>query len=135
MNASDVLGRALNATMEYNQVGQRQMDIATGLEKPDSILDLNTAVRDLRELQYQLRIEAQALDIHLPLNAVYEPGMYSDQPESHERPKLERMVNGLRQATADMVDAIEAGLRPYVPEVKTGDDDGTSNPGHPDNRW
>lgn len=117
MNATDVLSRALNATMQYNQIDLRQISIACGLENPESILDLNQAVKDLREIQYQLRLEAQALNIHLPMNHVYEEGMYADQPERHERPKLERMVTGLRQATADMVDEIELVLK------------GMSNPG------
>lgn len=111
MNATDVLGRALDATMQYNNANQRRINVATGLEPVESVQDLNQGVMDLREIQYQLRVEAQAMGIHLPMNTVYEPGMYSDAPESHEVPKLERMVAGLRQATADMVDTIESALK------------------------
>lgn len=111
LTATDILGRALNATMEYNQGGQKQMDIATGLQEPETLLDLINAVTDLREIQYRLRIEAQAINIHAPLSVVYEEGQYNINPRDPQIDKLERMVKGLRQSAADIVDYIEDELR------------------------
>lgn len=43
--------------------------------------------------------------------ALYEEGMYNIDPHTPHVDKLERMVKGLQQSTADMVDGIEAPLK------------------------
>jgi hypothetical protein len=111
LTATDVLGRAIDKAAEFTGMDRHRSNIAMTLESPNSVLDFINAVKDLREIQYQLRIEAQALDIHLPMSHIYEEGMYNIDPHTPQVNKLERMVKGLQQSTADMVDGIEAPLK------------------------
>lgn len=94
---------AKRETMKYNGVGDNDIDIAMGTRAPVSILDLNTAVRTLRELLYQIRIEAQARKVQLGLSTNYVDGQFRLAPESCERPMLELMVEGLRKCVNDLL--------------------------------
>jgi len=93
---------------------QRRIEIATTLREPDSVNDLNTAVRDLRELGYQFRIEAQAAGILLGMSNIYEGGQFNLKPENCHVDKLKLMVKGLQQSLADMVDDTEAAFKVHT---------------------
>lgn len=112
--ATDVLNRAINKTIEVNGMYQRRIEIATTLREPDSVNDLNTAVRDLRELGYQFRIEAQAAGILLGMSNIYEGGQFNLKPENCHVDKLKLMVKGLQQSLADMVDDTEAAFKVHT---------------------